>query len=90
VDLYRNARLPTPLQARLARLALHHGSTVCFLTIKPEAAPSLGSMISLFGRVSRRRTATGRFELDVRIVKDKRRAPVWRHREQIDGPPGLC
>jgi recombination protein RecA len=90
IDLYRNARLPAPLQARLARLALHHGCAVCFLTIKPEAAPSLGSMISLFARVSRSRTAAGRFRLGLRIVKDKRRAPVWKHVEQIDGPPGLC
>ena len=90
IDLYRNGRLPAPLQARLARLAGHHGCTVCFLTVKPEAAPSLGSMISLYARVSRSRIAAGRFRLDLQVVKDKRRAPVWRHVEHIDGPPGLC
>jgi recombination protein RecA len=90
IDLYRNPRLPTPLQARLARLAHHHGCAVCFLTVKPEPSPSLGSMISLFARVSRSRTSAGRFRLDVQVVKDKRRAPVWRHVEHVDGPPGLC
>ena len=90
IDLYRNARLPVPLQARLAHSAQHHGCTVCFLTVKAEAAPSLGSMISLFARVSRSRSAAGRFRLDLQVVKDKRRAPVWRHVEYIDGPPGLC
>jgi recombination protein RecA len=90
IDLYRNARLPEPLQARLARSALHHGCTVCFLTVKAEASPSLGSMISLYARVSRSRSAAGRFRLDLQVLKDKRRAPVWKHVEHIDGPPGLC
>jgi recombination protein RecA len=90
IDLYRNARLPISLQARLARLSHNHGCTVCFLTVKSEAAASLGSMISLFVRVSRCRTAPGRFRLDLRVMKDKRRAPVWKQVEQIDGPPGLC
>jgi recombination protein RecA len=90
IDQYRNARLPAPLQTRLARLALQHGCAVCFLTVKPQAAPSLGSMISLYVRVSRCRIEGARFRLEVRVVKDKRRAPVWRHVEQIYGPPGLC
>jgi recombination protein RecA len=90
IDLYRDARLPTSLQVRLACSAQQHGCAVCFLTIKPEAAPSLGSMISLYARVSRSRIAGGRFRLDLRVVKDKRNAPGWRHVEQIDGPPGLC
>ncbi len=90
IDLYRDPRLPTPLQARLAPLAHHHGCAVCFLTVKPESSPSLGSMISLFARVSRSRISAGRFRLDVQVVKDKRQAPVWGLMEHIDGPPGLC
>ncbi len=90
IDLYRNARLATPLQARLAHLAQQHGCTVCFLTVKAEAAPSLGSMISLFARIFRSRSAPGRFRLELKVVKDKRRAPVWGHVEHVDGPPGLC
>ncbi len=90
IDLYRNARLPMSLQARLARLTHRHGCVVCFLTTKPEASPSLGSMISLYARASRSRSKSGRFRLEVRVVKDKRRAPVWRHVELIHGPPGLC
>ena len=89
IDLYRNARLPAPLQVRLARSALNHGCTVCFLTVKEEQSPSLGSMISLYARVSRSRNAAGRFRLDLRVIKDKRSAPVWGHVEHIDGPPGL-
>jgi recombination protein RecA len=90
IDLYRNARLPASMQARLARLIHNHGCTVCFLTVKSEAAASLGSMISLFVRVFRSRTDSGGFRLELQVVKDKRRAPVWRQVEQIDGPPGLC
>ena len=90
IDLYRNVRVPMPLQARLARLTHHHGCVVCFLTTKPEASPSLGSMISLYDRLSLSRTGAGRFRLDLPVVKDKRRAPVWKHVELIHGPPGLC
>jgi len=96
IDLYGNPCSPTSLQARqahlmkLARLTHNHGCTVCFLTVKSDAASSLGSMISLFVRVFRNRAAAGRFRLEVQVVKDKRRAPVWKHVEQIDGPPGLC
>jgi recombination protein RecA len=90
VDLYRSFRLSTALQARLAQLAQRHGSTVCFLTVKPPASASLGSMICLYVRVQRRRIAGGRFHCTVRVVKDKRRAPVWEHGELLYGPPGLC
>ena len=55
IDLYRNARLPASLQVRLACLAQQNGCAVCFLTVKPETAASLGSMISLYARVSRNR-----------------------------------
>jgi len=99
IDLCANPRSPASLQfsrarqahlAKLARLTHSHGCTVCFLTVKSEAAQSLGSMISLFVRVCRSRAAAGRFRLRLQVVKDKRRAPVWKHVEQIDGPPGLC
>ena len=99
IDLYGNPHSPTSLQfprvrqahlAKLAHLTHSHGCTVCFLTVKSEAAQSLGSMISLFVRVCRSRDAGGRFRLELQVVKDKRRAPVWKHVEQIDGPPGLC
>ena len=96
IDLYGSPRSSISLHFRqahlmkLARLTQSCGCTVCFLTVKSEGASSLGSMISLFARVRRSRDAAGRFHLELKVVKDKRRAPVWKHVEQIDGPPGLC
>lgn len=90
IDLYRNSRLPQSLQARLAQPARRHACAVVFLTVKPEAAPSLGSMISLYARVRRSRCKGGGFRLALQVEKDKRRAPVWEHVEYVDGSPGLC
>ncbi|UCF98412.1 MAG: hypothetical protein JSV89_02495 [Spirochaetaceae bacterium] len=89
VDLHRDLRLPAPLQSRLAQLAHHHNSTVCFLAVKTESSPSLGSLISLYARINRVRIDSGRFRLGLQVVKDKRRAPVWKHVEHVHGPPGL-
>jgi recombination protein RecA len=90
VDLHTDFRLSAAQQARLAQLAHRHGSAVLFLTAKPAGAPSLGSLISLYGRILRERFDSGRFRFSLHIIKDKRRAPIWEHVEQLDGPPGLC
>jgi len=90
VDLHTDFQLPAAQAARLAQLVQRHGATVLFLTAKPAGAPSLGSLVSLYGRVLRMRIDSGRFRFSLRIIKDKRRAPVWEHMEQLDGPPGLC
>ena len=90
VDLYTDFRLPAAQQARLAQLARRQGSAVLFLTAKPAGSPSLGSLISLYGRILRERFDSGRFHFSLHIIKDKRRAPIWEHVEKLDGPPGLC
>ena len=90
VDLHRDFQLPAAQAARLAQMAHRHGSTVLFLTAKPAQAPSLGSLISLYSRILRKRVDSGRFRFSLHIIKDKQRAPVWEHVEQLYGPPGLC
>jgi hypothetical protein len=90
VDLGRDLDLPLSLQSRLAQLSRHQGCTLVLLTVKPAGSPSLGSMVSLYGRVEMRRTGNGRFLCTLRILKDKQRAPVWKHSEELCGPPGLC
>lgn len=90
VDLHTDFQLPAAQAARLAQLAHRHGSTVLFLTAKPAGAPSLGSLVSLYSRILRKRVDSGRFRFSLHIIKDKKRAPVWEHVEQLDGPPGLC
>jgi len=90
VDLHTDFRLPAAQQARLAQLTRRQGSAVLFLTAKPAGSPSLGSLISLYGRILRERLDSGRFHFSLHIIKDKRRAPIWEHVEKLDGPPGLC
>jgi recombination protein RecA len=90
VDLYTDCQMSAAQQARLAQLAHRHGSAVLFLTTKPAGAPSLGSLISLYGQIRRKRIDSGRFHFSLHIIKDKQRAPIWEHVEQLDGPPGLC
>lgn len=74
---------------RLLGLARKHGTAIVCLTAKPETAPSLGAVVSLRGPVRRNRRQAGQFELELRAVKDKRRAPGWRHTEVCRGPAGL-
>lgn len=88
LDLGTDAAMPTPLQGRLVQLALKHDAAVVCLTEKAPEAPSLGSLVSLRGQVTRRRGAAG-FACRIDVLKDKRRGPGWRWREVRRGPDGL-
>jgi len=83
------ARLPTAIQARLLGLAQKHRAAILFLTRAGGGAAPLGSLVSLRGVASCRREGFDRFRCEVRIVKDKRRAPGWSHAEVCRGPDGL-
>jgi recombination protein RecA len=87
--LPRAAEVPTPLQSRLLALARRHGIAVVFLTRKRASAPSLGSLVSLRGEARARSAGGDRFTVEVRGLKDKRRAPGWTHAEVCRGPSGL-
>jgi recombination protein RecA len=82
-------RVPPALQNRLAGLAKKHGTAVLCLTEKPPHAPSLGSLVSLRAEARRLRTGENRFQCEVRVLRDKRRAGSWRHVEDCRGPAGL-
>ncbi len=84
--------IPTPLLARLVKLAQKHDATVLCLTDKHAEAPSLGSLVSLRCEASRQRKAgvADRFTCELRVLKDKRRGPSWQHREVVRGPAGLA
>lgn len=79
-----DARLPAPLQSRLAGLAQKHDTAVLVLTDKPAEAPSLGALVGL--RAEARRE-TG-FACVVRALKDKRRGPGHSHVESCLPPEG--
>jgi len=75
--------------SRLLGLVQKHGIAVIFLTQKSVGAPSLGSLISLRGQTRRHHLGQDEFACEMIAVKDKRRAPGWRHREVCRGPAGL-
>ncbi len=89
LDLGRDLRLRVPLQGRLVQLARKYHSALLCLTVKEEGAPSLGSMVSLYARVSKQRTSTNQFQCTLHILKDKRHGPGLTHKEVYRGPDGL-
>lgn len=84
------ADIPTPLQARLTGLARQRHTALLCLTKKEHRELSLGSLISLRAHTQRRQTSQGRFACDLKVLKDKRRGPMWSYRETCRGPAGLC
>jgi recombination protein RecA len=83
------ADVPMPLQARLAGLAQKHHTALLCLTERERETPSLGSLVSLRVQAQRKRISQGRFECELRVLKDKRRGPTWTHTEECRGPAGL-
>ena len=80
--------IPVPLLMRLLPLARTHHATVLMLTKKPADAASINSLISL--RADAQWCAhTGRYDVCVRALKDKRRAPGWTHVEACRGSVGM-
>ncbi|HKY20331.1 MAG TPA: hypothetical protein VJM31_03855 [Vicinamibacterales bacterium] len=80
--------LPVPLLTRLLALARMHHTAVLMLTEKSPDAASLNSLISL--RADAQWVARdGRYDVFVRALKDKRRAPGWNHVEACRGSVGM-
>jgi recombination protein RecA len=89
LDLGR-ADIPMPLQSRLTSLAHHHHSALVCLTEKEPEAFSLGSLVSLRTHAKKKRTFENGFACALRVLKDKRRGPTWKHEQIYFGPAGLC
>lgn len=81
--------VPVPLQIRLAGLAHKYQTALLCLTMKGDAAPSLGPLVSLRVAARRKRLADGRFSCELTVLKDKRQGPTWRYAEVCHGPAGL-
>jgi hypothetical protein len=79
----------TAAQSRLLGFAREYRIGIVFLTQKRSGQASLGSLISLRGEASRTRIGPDQYRVQVRILKDKQRAPDWSHRETCRGPAGL-
>jgi len=78
-------RFPMPLLTRLLGLARKQNVAALFLTKKSSVFHSL---ISLRAE-ARWRKVDGRYELFVRVLKDKRGGLGWTHVEACRGPAGL-
>jgi recombination protein RecA len=80
--------LPVPMLTRLLGLARTHHAAVLVLTRKSPDTSSLNSLISL--RADAQRSAReGGYDVRIRVLKDKRRAPGWDHVETCRGSAGL-
>ncbi len=82
--------IPMPLQSRLTGLAHYHHAALIGLTEKGQAMVSLGSLVSLRAHAVKRHVQGNRFACALKIVKDKRRGPIWNHEVCCSGPAGLC
>lgn len=84
-------RLPVPMLTRLLGLARVHHAAVLILTRKSPDMSSLNSLISLRAEAQRsaREEGSGCYEVRIRVLKDKRRAPGWDHVETCRGAAGL-
>jgi recombination protein RecA len=84
----KSQALPVPMLTRLLGLARTHHAAVLVLTRKSPDISSLNSLISL--RAEAQRSAReGGYDVRVRVLKDKRRAPGWDHVETCRGSAGL-
>ena len=82
-------RLTMAALSRLLGLAQRHNAAVVFLTDKSATAPSLGSLVSLRGQAKRHQSGKDEFACELKVLKDKRRAPGWTQKEVCGGPAGL-
>ncbi|MCU0662297.1 MAG: DNA recombination/repair protein RecA [Myxococcota bacterium] len=77
---------PQPLSTRLLGAAHRHGVAVVFLV---GQGGTTGSLVSLRVEATRKRLGPSEFQVEVRSIKDKRRAPGWSAVETCHGPAGL-
>jgi recombination protein RecA len=82
------ADLSMAQQGRLVTLAQAHDAAVVCLTEKSAETASLGSLVSL--RAEAVRTGQGELQqIEVRVLKDKRRGPGWSRTTKVRGPAGM-
>ena len=84
----KGASLSVPFITKLVGLAQKTSTAVVVLTEKTREASSLNSLISL--RCEARRNPEHPCEIEIDVLKDKRRGPGRRYREVCRAPAGLC
>ena len=89
VDLGEQTVVTDSSLARLQHLVRRSGTGLIFLTIKPNTAESLGSMVTYRGIVTSRVSEEGIVYSGLTVTKDKRRGPGARYEGTYDAPVGL-
>lgn len=91
LDLGRHGDLSMVIQGRLVTLAQMHDAAVVCLTEKANDSASIGSLVSLRAEALRLRDPQDptRFEMKIRVLKDKRRGPGFAQSTRKRGPAGL-
>lgn len=90
LDLGADWQMRLPVQARLAALAKKNRAVLLCMTKKRRDAPSIGSLVSIRAEARAVKTGFDKFTWEIRVLKDKRRAPGWTYGEEIRGVEGLC
>ena len=83
----KRAALSVPFITKLVGLAQRTATAVVILTEKTRESSSLNSLISL--RCEARRNPDKPCEVEIDVLKDKRRGPGGRYREVCRAPAGL-
>jgi len=83
----KRASLSVPFITKLVGLAQKTSTAVVLLTEKTRESSSLNSLISL--RCEARRSPDRPCEIEIDVLKDKRRGPGRRYREVCRAPAGL-
>ena len=86
LDLGDRPRLSLAVLGRLSGLAQKHQTAVLCLT----GGEHLGSLVSIRAEATRWPEKEDQYRCQVRVLKDKRQGPGWKHREICRGPDGLC
>ena len=76
-------------QAWLSGCASRDGVAILCLTRKSEQEPSLGSLVAMRAVSFLKRNSEEHFEVQLRVLKDKKRGPGWEYREVLEGPEGI-
>ncbi len=90
LDLGSDARFSLGMQSRLTGLAKHHHTTLLSITRTLRRSAPGGSLVSLRAETEKKRVDFDRFACELRVLKDKRRAPGAAQTEICRGPDGLC
>ncbi len=77
LDLGKNHGMPMARLSQLHGLTRKHLSCVVFVTERQNTEQSVGSLVSLHGRTSRKSIGDGRFICTIDVLRDKVRGCHW-------------